>query len=246
MDPYEHIVKLYDLEHDDFEDDAVFFRNLIDTGPVLEVGCGTGRIMSHLVTGGIEVHGIDCSPAMLEAARARLQGQAGAHLYLMAAEELDLPVAFVAAIFPLNVLWHLSSLDSQLAALRAVRTHLMPGGLLAIDVANPISLADRGAAGEVRNRFSSPVDGGMVQGFSSAWDFKAEQRLALSFWYDVTNHNGSVQRTMTAMDLRYTFRFELELLLRESGFTARHWYGTYDLDPYDEDSPNLVVVATVA
>jgi hypothetical protein len=46
------------------------------------------------------------------------------------------------------------------------------------------------------------------------------------------------------MTLRYTFRSELELMLRVAGFEPRHFYGSYQLDVYSASSPGLIAVAT--
>src|SRR5947209_19363908 len=114
MDPYQDIVHFYDLEHDAFDDDASFFADLVQEGPVLEVGCGTGRIVERLARTGLEVIGIDTSEAMLSAARARLAGVANASVQLMSVQALSLSSQFRSVIWPLNVLWHLPGLEAQI------------------------------------------------------------------------------------------------------------------------------------
>ena len=74
MDVYEKLARFYDLEHADLTADLVFFLHLTRQagGPVLEVGCGTGRLLLPLVEAGIDVTGVDSSPAMLSVARRKL------------------------------------------------------------------------------------------------------------------------------------------------------------------------------
>lgn len=246
MDPYQNIVDLYDLEHDAFDDDASFFVNLVGEGPVLEIGCGTGRIVERLARAGFETHGIDTSEAMMTAARKRLTGVANAHVHLMSAEGLSLPRTFRSTIWPLNVLWHLPDLDAQVRSLRAVRAHMDPGGLIVVDVSNPLAMSDRQDGNEVRLRFQADAATEHVQAFSCARDQEAEQVLELSLWYDRIEPDDTVRRTTTFMPLRYTYRFELELMLRLAGFRVRHTYGSYDLEPYTSGSPNLLIVGIAA
>jgi SAM-dependent methyltransferase len=242
MDPYQHIVEFYDLEHDAFGDDADFYLNLITEGPVLEVGCGTGRIVERLARAGLETHGIDPSEAMLAAARQRLAGVEHAHLYHMSVEQMELPYIFQSSILPLNVLWHLPDVGSQVRALQAVRHHMRAGGIMVVDLSNPLNMIDRQSTSEVRLRFQSDHGSDQVYGFSSAEDTEADQSLRLTLWYDVTGSDGTVRRTGTAFALRYTYRFELELVLNAAGFQVAQTYGSYDLEPYSADSTNLLMV----
>ena len=242
MDPYQHIVQLYDLEHDSFEDDAALYLNLVGEGPVLEIGCGTGRIVERLVQAGLETYGIDQSEAMLAVARNRLAGLERAHVYLMSVEHLDLPYTFQSAIWPLNVLWHLADLETQLRSLRLVRRHMAEGGMLVVDVSNPLTMTDRQSASEVRLRFQSLHGTDRVYGFSSAEDAEAEQMLRLAMWYDVIGEDGAIRRIGTDFSLRYTYRFELELALTAAGFQVVQTYGSYDLEPYASDSTNVLMV----
>lgn len=241
MDPYRDIASFYDCEHAGFTDDVEFYLQQVQCGPVLEVGCGTGRITLPLAARGFEVWGIDPSPAMLERARRRLDGRANAHLQLASATEVRLDQTFRTALLPLNTLWHLESLDAQLSALRNARRHLH-SGFLVIDVSNPLELADRGAKGDLRLRFRSRCDGQELVGLSAAWDDEANQTLELTLMYDLRGPDASLQRTQTQLSLRYVYRWELELLVRLAGFRVEHVYGGYDLEPYAAESPQILLV----
>ena len=73
-DPYARIADLYEAEHRSWTDDLDLYRALAarSGGPVLELGCGTGRIAIALAEAGHEVHGVDTSDAMLAIARTNL------------------------------------------------------------------------------------------------------------------------------------------------------------------------------
>jgi SAM-dependent methyltransferase len=244
MDPYQEIARHYDLEHDGWRDDVEFYLNIVRQGPVLEVGTGTGRVMEPLLEAGFEVWGVDSSPAMLDRARARLAAYSQAHLVLGAVQDLKLDVTFHAALLPLNVLWHFEDIECRQASLQAIRSHLARGALLVVDVSNPLAMADRGANGELRQRFSAPRQDHHVRAFSAAWDDEAEQLLRLTLIYDEVDASRAVHRSSADLRLRYVYRSELELLLRLAHFRLEQLYGTYDLAAYASESPNIIAVAT--
>lgn len=243
VDPYRHIAALYDCEHDAFNEDAAFYLDHVIEGPVLEVGSGTGRITLALLRSGLEVWGVDPSAAMLDRGRARLADFANAHLVPGIVADLPPELRFGTAILPLNTLWHLPDNESQLALLREVRSRMESGGMLLVDVSNPLALAERGARGETRVRFKGPCNDEHLTVMSSAWDDEGSQQLSLSLIYDTTDVSGSVRRTHAAFGLRYLYRYELELILRLGGFKSRAVYGSYDGEPYLADSANILVVA---
>jgi SAM-dependent methyltransferase len=150
---------------------------------------------------------------------------------------------FAAAILPLNTLWHLPDVDSMIAGLERIRSVLRPGGFLICDLSNPLTLADRGAHGDVRERFRRSFGADMLICQSAAWDDAAEQVLELQLTYDLVSPAGTVTRTVTSLELRYLYRSELDLTLRISGFSIREVFGSYDLDAYSASSPQLLVVA---
>ena len=73
--PFDTFARLYDWEHDryllDVDVHLGFARRF--GGPVLELACGTGRLLGPLAQAGFAVTGVDSSPAMLERARQRLE-----------------------------------------------------------------------------------------------------------------------------------------------------------------------------
>lgn len=142
-DPYAQIARWYDNEHDPYEDDLQFYRDLAaGAGPtVLEIGCGTGRVTVALARMGREITGVDPSAAMLARCRARLVAEPPAvrrRVRLIQADARDLgtqaPGPFALALIPLNTLAHFVTPADRLAVLAAVRERLVPGGQLIVDV----------------------------------------------------------------------------------------------------------------
>jgi SAM-dependent methyltransferase len=246
MDPYANIAALYDCEHDLFDEDISFYINLLDTGPVLEVGAGTGRIMRALVDAGLEVWGVEPSQAMRERARLRLDEASWRKLIDADMTGYQLDRRFGSIIFGLNTLWHTVDSAAQLHALRLARAHALGDAILVIDVSNPVTLSDRGAHGEVRQRFRGECEGADLTVLSAAWDDEGEQRLDLELTYDLRTHDGTIRRTQSAQSLRYVYRSELELMLRLAGWQPTHVYGSYDLEPFSSRSTGIIMVAQPA
>lgn len=243
MDDYEHIAAYYDCEHDRFVEDIAFYLDRITGGPVLEIGVGTGRIMAPLLGSGLEVWGVDPSAAMLQRAERRVRSFPAAHLLRGGVDVLPPDARFPTVILPLNTLWHIPDNDAQVHLLRTIRTRMTSGSRLFIDVSNPLSLADRGARGAMRERFSGQCEGGHLRIVSAAWDNEAEQQLQLSLTYDLTRPDGSLLRTHATLELRYLYQYELELVLGQAGFSVVDLYGSYEGEPYETESPNLIAVA---
>src|SRR5438067_1712644 len=72
---YDLIAPFYDTEHERFMEDVDLYRNFAElaSGPLLELACGSGRLLVPLARAGYEVVGVDSSAKMLELARERLE-----------------------------------------------------------------------------------------------------------------------------------------------------------------------------
>jgi SAM-dependent methyltransferase len=120
-------------------------RRLAGGGPVLELGCGTGRLCVPLADAGLAVVGLDASGAML----ARLRRKPGAdRLTLLEADMTDFEVApppgperpggpaaagFRLVFVAFNTFFNVASEAGQLACMRAVARHLQPAGRFALE-----------------------------------------------------------------------------------------------------------------
>src|SRR5829696_1402846 len=126
------------------EGDVAFYVRLAAErgGPVLEVGCGTGRVAVALAEQGFEVVGVDLSGAMLRQAqnrRARLPAEVAARLALLQADMTTLALGreFTLILTPSRVFQFALTTAAQRATLRALRRHLRPDGQLVLDLFDP-------------------------------------------------------------------------------------------------------------
>jgi SAM-dependent methyltransferase len=248
---YSVLARYYDLENADFTQDLDYWLDLADEhgDPILELGCGTGRVLLNLARRGHAVTGIDNSPEMLARLQARLGAASGQHLAALpqivqaGLEDFELPQRFRLAIVPFNTFMHLLTTEAQLAALERIRRHLAPGGVLALDVPNPGEAYAAQEQGLTLER--TFLDGDRtIQQFSSVALDRAAQLSHVTWIYDSTGPDGALQRSIVPLTLRFTFPAEMSLLLSRAGLSLAHLYGDYDRSPFADGSPRMLVLAT--
>ncbi|HEV8382397.1 MAG TPA: class I SAM-dependent methyltransferase [Gemmatimonadales bacterium] len=215
-------------------------------GPVLELGCGTGRILLPIARAGSVITGIDSSRAMLERCRARLQGepsnlQARVTLEQRDVRDFDLHAKFALIIAPFRVLQHMTTEPDQLSLLATVSRHLAKGGRFVFDVFNPRFDILVGADGVERE--DTPE-----QRLPDGRTLRRTYRIARVRWLDQVSEAELVYyvdgtRYVQAFELRWYLAAELRHLLARAGFRVREMYGDFTRGPVVDGCPEIVVVA---
>jgi SAM-dependent methyltransferase len=130
----------HDVECAGYAADLPLWRRLAAErgGPVLDLGCGTGRVALDLAQLGHDVTGVDVDPALVEALRAGAR-EVGLAVQAEVGDirALALGRRFPLAIAPMQVVQLLGGREERRRGLESVRGHLRPGGLLAAALANP-------------------------------------------------------------------------------------------------------------
>ena len=250
MDLFESYARFYDLDYAGYDSDLHLYHQFAARcgSPILELGCGTGRLVVPLARGGLDVTGVDVSPAMLERARQKVAAaNLGERVTLLEQDirDLDLPGGFGLAIAATNTFMHLLTADDQLKALASIHSALRPGGLFVLDVLNPDlgRLLEPGGQMHLDKVMTDPQTGhSLLKTHTQTVDL-ARQTLHVTLIVDEIGDDASVQRTLFPFSLRYMFRAELELLLRCAGYRLEAIYGSYDLDDYAADSEIMLAVA---
>jgi SAM-dependent methyltransferase len=139
----------HDVECATYAADLPLWRDLADQhgGPVLDVGCGTGRVALELAAQGHEVVGVDADPDLV-ATLNRRAAESGlpARAAVADARSLDLDRRFPLAILPMQVAQLLGGAAGRAAMLAALARHLTLGGVLAVALADPFDAVPAGEA----------------------------------------------------------------------------------------------------
>jgi SAM-dependent methyltransferase len=248
---YELIAPYYDLEHAGYQDDVDLYLNYARAvgAPALELGCGSGRLLKPLAQHGIEVVGVDSSPAMLARARQYLQEHnALAQVELLEADAraLHLNRRFRLAFVALNSFAQFTTRQDQRAVLRVLHEHLLPGGTLILDLPNADLRRYQQADGQLFHQgvWTDESQQVIVSHFMAATHDEETRVLHLTHFYDIHPQAGPLRRIVVENELALLSQGEAELLVESCGFQIAHLFGDYDLNPCADSSPRLIVVAT--
>jgi SAM-dependent methyltransferase len=233
--------------------DVAFYRGAArDFGdPILELGCGTGRITMELADAGKRITGLDLSERMLERAvkkRAALNKEARERVHLVQGDmtRFDLGEKFRLVIIPFRPFQHLLEVRQQIDCLVCVGKHLAPGGRLILDVfqTDAERMHDPVHMREILVTDYKTTDGRQVRISERVAAFhRAEQRNDVEMIFSVKHRDGRQERLVFAWPLRYYFRYEVEHLLSRCGFQVATEYGNFDRTPILDDSPEMIFVA---
>jgi SAM-dependent methyltransferase len=220
------------------EGDIAFFARLAAErgGPVLEIGCGTGRVAGALAAAGFDVVGVDRSAPMLRLAeerRASMPPEVAARLTFVQGDMTTLHLArrFPLIVAPSRVFQFALTSDDQRAALLAFRAHLPPDGRLVLDLFDPsLEFVVPGAIFPPRSgELVHPKTGNRV-----AWEIAGREpdpgrQLVISDWAArEIGPSGEVLRDETErLTLRWTTRSEMRLLFELTGFAVVEDYGDF-------------------
>lgn len=249
---YDVIARYYDLIHADLTADVGFVLALAGRqgGPVLELGCGTGRLLLPLARAGHQVTGVDNAPAMLAQARQRLASEplvVQQRVSLVEGEmtAFELDGQFNLVVIAYNTLMHLES-QAMLATFKAIHRHLAPSGRLFLDLVNPLAVTatpdDRFLT--LERTLNDPETGEVVLQLASSWVDQENQVLHITWLFDASPPaGGAVRRTVAQTRYHYLYSHELELLLVSAGLRLETLYGNYNQAPFEEESERLLALA---
>ncbi|MBI2955922.1 MAG: methyltransferase domain-containing protein [Acidobacteria bacterium] len=221
-------------------------------GKVLELGCGSGRILIPTAAAGHDCVGLDASRNMLARCREKLSAQPPevqrrVRLVETSMTDFNLGESFALVTIPFRGFQHLLEVEEQVQCLLAIRRHLARDARLVFDVfhPNPQYLHDPAFHEEREETPETPLPGG--RRFRRAWRLaayrRAEQINEVEFIYYVTHADGRQERIVESFPFRYFFRFEMEHLLGRCGFRVAALYGDFDRSPLRNDSPEMIFVA---
>ncbi len=244
MAEYDPLSELYDFEYT-HDYDLPFWLSLAgrEAGPVIEWGAGTGRIAAPLAAAGHDVTAVELSRDMVE--RGREKGQP-VEWIVGDMRSVGLGRRYGLAVCAFNSFLCLNSVDDALAFLRNVAEHLMPGGLLGIEVSvfSPEELVDPPYGSGLRHDFTREMPDGWLDRFSVSRYDAATHLMEMRLFYERYDGSGTiVNRRAHDLMIRITNRDELGLMLRLTGFEVVAVYGGFEGEPFTSMSEHLIVLA---
>nr|MBA3241745.1 class I SAM-dependent methyltransferase [Acidobacteriota bacterium] len=217
---------VYDDWHDGLDEATVpALSELARGGRVLELGVGTGRVAIPLASAGVEVHGIDASPAMVEKMRAKPGGErvpASIGNFADVAAEGEFSLVFV--VF--NTFFMLLTQEEQVRCFRNVAARLAPGGLFLLEAFVPdLSRYGEGHPPKIVSVTNERVTLDASQ-LDAARQHVTSQKVVLT--------DGAVR--LYPIQIRYAWPSELDLMAQLAGLRLRERWAGWRRESFDSRS----------
>lgn len=241
--------ELYDILLGGLDYGLEFYCDLAKraSGPVLDIGCGTGRVMLPCLQAGTDIDGLDLfEPMLAQLRKSAAKLGLSPRLYQADLSEFRLPRRYALAIIPFNAFTHNLTQDSQIRCLQCCREHLLPDGMLVFDGAFP-GLQWIGAPQNSRvleGEITDPRGGGKLRVFD-ARSFDRVRQLQHSITeVERVSPDGTVELLQRSeYDTRWVYKDEMALLLRHAGYARWEISGDFDGRALTEETDAMVVRA---
>lgn len=214
------------------------------SGPVLELGCGTGRILIPTAEAGVPAVGLDRAPAMLAIARqkiSRCDDEVRQRLETIEGDmaAFSLGRRFKLVTIPFRAFLHLLTPEDQRRSLRCIREHLADEGRLVLNIFDPNlemiagHLGSLGPALKKQDEFVYPGTGNRV----IVWDTRRydldRQMIEQYYVFEEIDQRGLViSKRFSRLTLRYAHRYEMQHLLELCGYRIEALYGDFQRGPF--------------
>ena len=217
-----------------------------DAGPALEAMAGAGRLLVPLLERGINVHGVDASPAMIASCEARLAAAGlSTPLFRQDVAALNLPFRYGAAIVAAGSFQLLADPAAARAALERIRAHLVAPGVLFMDLYLPAAAAHPPGAPEVQVQTVTLADGSKLARRAEVFVDAEGKRIDIRSRYERRERAKITAREDESIAVTWYGEDEIVELVRDAGFrdaavgpTARPLP-----DPAREDERRFSVIA---
>jgi SAM-dependent methyltransferase len=217
--------------------DIEFYKEIARSGhgPVLEAGCGSGRVLLPLLRDGIDIAGFDPSQAMLDLLLERAGDQTP---NVWKGDFSEMRGGYSTIISPFNTILHMLTQEEQITAFRNVYNALDAGGVFVFDIVNPFNL-------DIYNE-RRVFETSMV-------DLKTEQNVEVwrRFEYDHVSQRAKYHREFiverrtlqSVIEFRWSYPSEISLLLKMSDFSTFDVFGDFQGGALRADSESQIWVA---
>jgi len=240
---------VYDLVANDIPYGRDFYVALARkaNGPVLDVACGTGRILLPCLQAGVDIEGLDLFEPMLKTLRTKAAALSlSPRLYQSDMSDFSLPRRYALVMIPFNAFIHNMTQEAQISCLERCRKHLVSGGELVFDTFFP-SLEIIGTPQNTRvleGEIPHPLTGLPMRMYDTrTFDRVAQEQHSINE-LELLAADGSVHTThRSEIRSRYIYKHEMELLLRVAGFARWDIYADFERRPLTRENDGMIVTA---
>lgn len=228
---YGLVVDAYELFHPEGNiNDVPFYAELIRERPgrVLELMCGSGRVLLPLLRQGFTVDGTDSSPEMLARCKSNAEAEGlNPEIYEQFAHKLGLPYRYCTILLAYSSFALLTNRDEALEVLRRIHAHLDDGGQFLLDMAIPWVHHNSVSGAWQLGRQGVLPDGCQVLVSRAATVEHLDQIETVHVRYEVYDKGCLVETLLTPMKMRFYGMHELILLLEKAGFSNIQTFGGF-------------------
>ncbi|HLJ30065.1 MAG TPA: class I SAM-dependent methyltransferase [Candidatus Angelobacter sp.] len=253
VDSYKVSAKYYDEAYAAKKDlmDLPFYLGLAKLigGPVLELACGTGRVLLPIAREGIAIHGVDNSVPMISALRKNLQREPKDVRELVSVVEGDVRTfrsnrEYPLVIIPFRPLQHMYTLEDQIAAFKTAAFHLERDGILAFDVFFPkFDLIHAGMGQEILEMewpVKSDPEKIVRRYFRKESVDKINQNFTATFVFRTFQGEKLVQEETEPLKMSYYTYPHLRSLFLLAGLHIVEEYGSFARTPLDNNAEQMI------
>ena len=259
VDSYRVTAKYYDAAYSAKQDlvDLPFYLELAgqSPGPILEIACGTGRVLLPIARKGIEVHGVDNSLPMLTILQANLADEPHEVRQRVTLHEGDmrdfrLGAQYPLVMIPFRPMQHMHTVQDQVSALRSAGLHLTDAGNLVFDVFYPkLELIHTRIGEEVAEMEWSPnpdPDSAVAKTTTVRRYFrkdhvdKINQIFCFTFIYRTFSEGQLILEETEVLQLSYFTYPHLRALFMLAGLEVVAEYGSFAKTPLDNSAEQMI------
>jgi len=240
MKDYNEFAEIYDHVYIGTKGDLKFYLMQAKKarGNVLEIACGTGRILLPLLKNGINIEGIDLSAKMLDVLRKKAKTMGlEPNVWKANMQNFNANKKYDLVIVPYRAFNHVESSEDQIKTLKNFKKHLKKGGKLIINFFYP-SFTIMAKRNGVKTKRDTVLIKGVKYFRQEQIYYEPMKQLirATSFLTDAKGHTCKV----LPMHLCYIYKKEFELLLRAAGFKTWNVYGGFNGESLKDEKQEMV------
>lgn len=215
------MAKWYDKILESETNDIGFYKSIAaaSDGRVLELACGTGRLLVPIRQSGVDIEGLDISPDMLAVCREKLLSKnLTPSLYEQDMVDFDTGQLYRTIFISGGSLQLIEDIGKAIEALKRIHAHLLPGGELVMDIFCPWEEIKLNQEGQWKVRRTARHQNEELWCYECSYFDLREQVQRMRTKYELYKHNRLAGTSCGEMSLRWYGKHEFRLMLEKAGF----------------------------